>query len=97
MKNEAALEERFRREVRKRGGYALKYVPVGITGIPDRIVLLPGGRIGFAELKNPNGKGKLRSSQKRALATLERLGFATIVSHNISELTDWLDDLLQTS
>lgn len=91
--SEAALEQRFRAEVRKRGGYALKYVPIGITGIPDRIVLLPGGRIGFAELKNPNGKGKLRSSQTRAIATLNRLGFSTIVSYRIEELTDWLDEL----
>ena len=91
--SEAALEKRFAALVRSRGGHAIKYIPMGIIGFPDRIVLMPGGRIGFAELKNPNGRGRVSKSQIRAHATLRKLGFQVIVSHSFEELTEWLDGL----
>ena len=42
--------------------------------MPDRIVLLPGGRIVFVELKRPKG-GVLDKRQKWWADTLVRLGF----------------------
>lgn len=38
------------------GGHAIKWVAPGSAGVPDRIVVLPGGRIGFLELKAPGKK-----------------------------------------
>ena len=60
--------------VRKRGGYCLKWVCPGWSGVPDRIILLPGGRIIFAELKRPKG-GKLSERQKWWAKKLTDLGF----------------------
>ena len=53
---ERDIEQRLVREVRKMGGEAFKWVSPGSRGIPDRIVLLPGGRIYFVELKSPDGR-----------------------------------------
>ena len=54
------------------GGMALKFVSPGCTGVPDRLVVLPGGRIGFLELKAP-GK-KPRREQAYRIARLRALG-----------------------
>lgn len=52
---EAAIEEFLRKRVRMVGGYAFKWVPT-IAGVPDRMVLMPGGRTYFVELKQTGEK-----------------------------------------
>lgn len=42
------------------GGLALKFWPVSFTGLPDRIILMPGGRVYFVELKSPGKKPSAR-------------------------------------
>lgn len=44
---ESVVEKRFAAEVKKRGGLAVKFVSPGFNGVPDRLVLFPGGRIAF--------------------------------------------------
>ena len=70
---EASIEKRLKNEVEKIGGKALKFVSPGVTGIPDRIILLPGGKIIFIELK-ATGK-KLRPMQEYRAKELRALGF----------------------
>ena len=41
--------------VKRRGGLCLKWVCPGFAGVPDRIILLPGARVIFAEIKRPKG------------------------------------------
>ena len=50
---EKSIESRLAAEVRRRGGLAPKFVSPGLDGVPDRLILLPGGKIAFAELKSP--------------------------------------------
>ena len=64
--------------VKRRGGMALKWVCPGWAGVPDRIVLLPGGRVLFAELKRPKG-GEVRKLQEWWHGRLRRLGFTVWV------------------
>ena len=59
--------------IRSRGGLCLKWVCPGWAGVPDRIILLPGGRLIFAELKGPGG-GR-RHLQLWWAEQLTRLGF----------------------
>lgn len=47
---EAQTEAFLRKRTRMMGGYAFKWVPT-IAGVPDRMVLMPGGRTYFVELK----------------------------------------------
>lgn len=76
---EADLERRLRDKVRKAGGLCLKWVSPGFTGVPDRIILMPGGRILFAELKAPDLKRDGRTPrQKRVAGQLQALGFTVI-------------------
>jgi hypothetical protein len=70
---EKEIEEKLRREVKAMGGLALKFISPGLSGVPDRIVLLPEGRIAFVELKAP-GK-TMRPLQLKRKRQLEALGF----------------------
>lgn len=67
------LERKFVTYVRKIGGKALKWVSPGFTGVPDRIVFLPG-RIIFVELKKPGLRDGRSARQKKVAALLEGLG-----------------------
>ena len=53
---EKAIETYLRDQVRKAGGAAMKWVSPGNSGVPDRIVFLPEGRVVFVELKAPGKK-----------------------------------------
>lgn len=70
---ESAVEHKFCKEVKAKGGIALKFVSPGMNGVPDRIVLMPEGKMAFVEMKAP-GK-KMRSLQIKRKWQLERLGF----------------------
>lgn len=50
---ESTLERRLVREVERIGGRAPKWVSPGNRGVPDRIVILPGGRTVYVEMKAP--------------------------------------------
>ena len=70
---EKYIEQKLVAAVKKRHGMSPKFVSPGLDGVPDRIILMPGGKIAFVELKAP-GK-KLRSLQARRKEQIERLGF----------------------
>lgn len=69
---EKEIESRLVKLVKRRGGLCLKWVCPGWAGVPDRIVLLPRGRVVFVELKRPKG-GELSSRQKWWARKLEAL------------------------
>lgn len=70
---EKTTEAKLVKAVKSMGGLAPKFISPGFDGVPDRLVLLPGGRIAFIELK---AEGKtLRPLQVRRKRQLESLGF----------------------
>lgn len=71
---EKEVERKLVRMIAKHGGYCLKWVCPGWLGVPDRIILLPRGRVIFAELKRPHG-GRIGKPQKVWRDRLARLGF----------------------
>lgn len=78
--NEKTIERRLRERVKQLGGIAVKFFVLSFTGFPDRIVLMPGGRIWFAELKST---GKTPSPrQETVIAMLRKLGFKVWVIDN---------------
>lgn len=71
---ERDIERKLRTVVESHGGLCLKWVCPGWSGVPDRIVLLPGGRALFVELKRPKG-GKVSKLQMWWAKRLHQLGF----------------------
>lgn len=69
---EHQVEQTLVREVRKHGGIAPKFTSPGTAGMPDRIVILPNGKICFVELKAPGQKP--RPIQTRQMDRLTQLG-----------------------
>ena len=69
---ESELELRLVRGVSRLGGRAYKFVSPGNVGVPDRLVILPGGIVLFAELKAPGGR--LSKMQLYQISQLRQLG-----------------------
>lgn len=66
---EKQIEQYLVKQAKAAGGRAYKFVSPGNNGVPDRIVMLPGGRIAFAELKAPGKKPTpLQVNQQRFIA-----------------------------
>ena len=74
---ERVIEAHLRDGVKRMGGIAYKFTSPGNTGVPDRLVLFPGGRLAFAELKAPGGR--LSRMQERQIERIRGLGFRVSV------------------
>ena len=91
---EKEIEQKFTLMVKQAGGLALKFVSPGISGMPDRIVLLPGGHLAFVEVKAP---GKVpRPLQEARHRMLRKLGFKVYVLDNAGQIGGVLDDIQTT-
>lgn len=78
---ESELEKRFVKMVKQAGGKAYKFLSPGNSGVPDRIVVLPGGKIGFVELKREGER--TRKLQRFRTGELEAMGCFTAVVDSI--------------
>lgn len=85
---EKEIEQGLIKAVKKRGGLALKFVSVNMNGVPDRIVILPGGLFAFIELKAP-GK-KMRPLQLKRKKQLEMLGMKVFCIDGLDEIEEVL-------
>lgn len=73
---------------------AVKFVSPGLAGVPDRLLLLPGGKCAFVELKAP-GK-RLRPLQEKRKRQLEALGFRVFCIDGMEQIGGVLDAILST-
>ena len=88
---EKQIEQKLVKAVKARGGIAPKFSSPGFDGVPDRIVLLPRGRIAFVELK---AKGrKMRPLQVRRKRQLESLGFLVYCIDSTEQIGGILDEI----
>lgn len=91
---EKDIEKKLRTMVEAHGGKCLKWVCPGWTGVPDRIVLLPGGWIAFVETKRPKG-GRLSPMQIKWSHWLHDLGFRWLVVWNEKDLLDFRREIVE--
>ena len=91
MMREYVIEDAFRNEVVRRGGLALKFTSQTMNGLPDRLVLLLGGKTAFVELKAP-GK-TMRPLQIKRKEQLEALGFPVFCVDRFEQIRPVLDTI----
>lgn len=91
---ESKVEEKLRTEAKRRGGWAVKFTSPGLDGVPDRLVLFPGGRLAFVEVKAP-GK-KMRPFQERRADQLRALGFQVYCLDCMEKIGGILDEIQST-
>lgn len=72
--------------VKRNGGLCLKWVCPGWSGVPDRIILLPGCCVIFVETKRPKG-GKIDPLQDWWSKQLRRLGFRHLYVTNRTDIS----------
>lgn len=92
--SEAEIEAKLRDAAKAAGGKAFKFVSPGNAGVPDRIVVLPGGKTGFVELKQA-GK-KTTKLQKVQIRKLLDLGFYATVLDSPDLIPGVLENIKRT-
>ncbi len=85
---ERDIEAYLRDQVKAIGGIAYKFVSPGNAGVPDRLVLLPGGRVVFVELKAPGRQPT--PLQLRQQRRIRDLGFTVLVIDSKEEVDEFI-------
>lgn len=91
---EKNIEQKLVKAVKSAGGIAPKLTCPGFDGMPDRLVLMPEGRIGFVEVKAP-GK-EPRPLQIRRHEMLRNLGFKVYVLDDPEQIGGILHEIQST-
>lgn len=74
--------------VKQMGGVAYKFVSPGNSGVPDRIILMPGGKIYFVELKREDGQ--LTNLQRRQITRIRKMDCRVDVLRGMVEVSNFL-------
>lgn len=90
---ERDIEQKLVKAVKTAGGICPKLVSPGTDGMPDRIMLLPEGRIGFAEVKAP-GKNP-RPLQVKRHEQLRSLGFPVFILDDPEQILGILGEVMK--
>ena len=96
--SEQEIENHLVRKIKNKKGIAYKFTSPGNSGVPDRLCLLPNGKIFFVELKSP-GK-KPRALQVNQITKITKLGQRVYVLDSKekvdevleTELSNWKED-----
>lgn len=86
------MEPKLRDKVKKLGGLAIKFTALGFAGVPDRIILMPGGRIWFVEMKT-EGRIKKEGRQSVVQKLIQSLGFSVWVIDTEILLQEFLNEI----
>ena len=88
---EKTIEQKLVQAVKAKGGIAPKFVSPGISGVPDRLILLPDGKCGFVEVKAPGRKP--RPLQESRIRLLRGLGFLVFILDDESQIPHILSEI----
>nr|WP_314609471.1 VRR-NUC domain-containing protein [uncultured Lachnoanaerobaculum sp.] len=91
---EKEVEKFLVREVKKIGGVSFKFISPGNAGVPDRIVILPTGKVVFVELKTD--KGKLTKLQEVQIKKISNLGADARVLRGIEGVKEFINEIQST-
>jgi len=88
---EKVIENRLIQAVKAFDGIAPKFISPGFDGMPDRIVLLPKGRIAFVEVKAMGCKPRPLQASRHGM--LRRLGFKVYVLDDVEQIQSILTEI----
>lgn len=88
---ERTIEGKLVRRVREMGGLCYKFVSPNNPGVPDRLVIMPGGKVIFVELKTESGR--LSAMQKWQLDEMGRRGADVRVLKGLDEVLAFAEGL----
>ena len=88
---EKELEKKLVDRVKKLGGKAFKFVSPGNAGAPDRLAILPGNKIGFAEIKRPGGNTTIL--QERQIRFIRSLDCFVMVVDSEEKIDEFIEVL----
>ena len=88
---EKSIEQKLVKAVKATGGICPKLVCPGFDGMPDRLVLLPHGRLGFVEVKAPGKKPSPLQTARHEM--LKRLGFKVYLLDRPEQIGGILDGI----
>ena len=88
---EREIERKLVSAVKSRGGICPKFVSPGFDGMPDRVVLLPHGKLGFVEVKRPGEKPRPLQTARHRL--LRKLGFLVFVLDGEEQIGGIIDEI----
>lgn len=91
---EKEVEKFLVRQVKKLGGISFKFISPGNAGVPDRIVILPSGKVLFVELKTD--KGKLTKLQEVQIKKISNLGADVRVLRGIEGVKEFINEIQPT-
>lgn len=89
---ESQIENKLGRIVRSADGLYFKFVSPGNPGVPDRLIILPGGQVIFAELKTEIGR--LSALQKWQISEMLRRGADVRVLKGIDEVQKFAREVM---
>ena len=90
---EKVIEQKLVQAVKKAGGLAIKFTSPGLDGMPDRLVILPGGKMAFVEVKAPEMKP--RPLQLIQHGRLRRLGCRVFVLDDAGKIPEVMSAVLE--
>lgn len=88
MEDERDVEAYLRRRVEGLGGMALKFTSPGNDGVPDRVIIMPGGLVSFVETKTKGGR--LSPIQKWQHDRMQRRGCSVRTIWTKAQVDEWL-------
>lgn len=88
---EKEIEKKLVRRIEKLGGLCWKFISPNCPGVPDRIVMLPGGRLIFVELKAEWGREA--NLQKYRREQLKKIGMDARVIKGMDKLDEFLKEV----
>lgn len=90
---ESVIEARLRDGVKAMDGICWKFVSPGTTGVPDRIIILPGGKIIFVELKADTGRTS--AIQQYRINELRNIGADVRILKGLSQVRAFLEEVME--
>lgn len=90
MESEKLLEKKLSKEVTKAGGLSFKFWAMSHSGLPDRIILIPGGKIFFIEVKSTGEKPT--KIQVFVHNKLRKMGFVVLIIDSSEQIKKFIQD-----